>query len=233
MLVIGGGDTGLQVASIFNAFGSQVQILEAAPRILLHADDDVAASVAAAFRMPVQENFGAIESFEKTATGVRMNFSKDGHRGSAEAALAVVAVGWAADTASLGLATGVELNQRGCPDSAAYYLDRALSGYPQLSIDDPGALNERAFGEAAVVVKRYVSPRACNLVAEQRPDSHVWSRPQRFDKAHPVRCLMRWSSENHPGPQAWKPGLQAGDPYPDQQTAGHQIRRSNQAPCNV
>ncbi len=46
MLVIGGGDTGLQVASIFNAFGSRVQILEAAPRILLHADDDVAAAVA-------------------------------------------------------------------------------------------------------------------------------------------------------------------------------------------
>ncbi len=117
MLVIGGGDAGLQVASIFSAFGSQVQILETAPRILLHADDDVAAAVAAAFRasgIVVRENFGAIESFEKTAAGVRMNFSKGGHRGSAEAALAVVAVGWAADTASMGLATaGVELNQRG------------------------------------------------------------------------------------------------------------------------
>jgi pyruvate/2-oxoglutarate dehydrogenase complex dihydrolipoamide dehydrogenase (E3) component len=117
MLVIGGGDTGLQVASIFNAFGSQVQILETAPRILLHADDDVAVAVAAAFRasgIVVRENFGAIESFEKAAAGVRMNFSKNGDRGSAEAALAVVAVGWAADTASMGLATaGVELNQRG------------------------------------------------------------------------------------------------------------------------
>jgi pyruvate/2-oxoglutarate dehydrogenase complex dihydrolipoamide dehydrogenase (E3) component len=50
ILVIGGGDTGLQVASIFNAFGSRLQILEAAPRILLHADDDVATAVAAAFR---------------------------------------------------------------------------------------------------------------------------------------------------------------------------------------
>jgi pyruvate/2-oxoglutarate dehydrogenase complex dihydrolipoamide dehydrogenase (E3) component len=117
MLVIGGGDTGLQVASIFNAFGSQVQILETAPRILLHADDDVAAAVAAAFGasgIVVRENFGAIESFERTAAGVRMNFSKGGHRGSAEAALAVVAVGWAPDTPSMGLATaGVELNQRG------------------------------------------------------------------------------------------------------------------------
>jgi pyruvate/2-oxoglutarate dehydrogenase complex dihydrolipoamide dehydrogenase (E3) component len=117
MLVIGAGDTGLQVASIFNAFGSRIQLLEVGPRILPHADEDVAAAVAAAFRgsgMVVQENFGAIESFEQTATGVRMIFSKDGHRGSAEAALAVVAVGWVADAAGLSLATaGVEVNQRG------------------------------------------------------------------------------------------------------------------------
>ena len=34
MLVIGGGATGVQVASIFNAFGSRVQLFEAGPRIL-------------------------------------------------------------------------------------------------------------------------------------------------------------------------------------------------------
>ena len=42
-----------------------------------------------------------------------MNFSKDGKRESVEAALAVVAVGWVADTDALSLAAaGVELNQR-------------------------------------------------------------------------------------------------------------------------
>ena len=57
----------------------------------------------------VRENFGEIESFEKTPTGVRMNFSKNGERDSAEATLAVVAVGWQADTAGLNLsAAGVE-----------------------------------------------------------------------------------------------------------------------------
>src|ERR1700757_3565549 len=64
MLVVGGGDTGLQAASIFNAFGTRIQVLEAGPRILPHADDDVAAGVAAALRasgMVVHENFGAIE----------------------------------------------------------------------------------------------------------------------------------------------------------------------------
>jgi pyruvate/2-oxoglutarate dehydrogenase complex dihydrolipoamide dehydrogenase (E3) component len=115
MLIVGGGDTGLQVASIFNAFGSRIQVLEAGPHILPHADGDVAAAIAAALRasgVVVQENFGVIESFEKTPSGVRMNFTKDGCHGSAEATLAVVAVGWVADTAGLNLpAAGVELNQ--------------------------------------------------------------------------------------------------------------------------
>src|SRR5215831_7857057 len=117
MLVIGGGATGVQVASIFNAFGSRVQLFQAGPRILATEDEDVSSAVAAAFResgMVVREDFGAIESFERTPCGVRMIFSKNGVRDSAEAALAVVAVGWVADTAGLSLATaGVETNPRG------------------------------------------------------------------------------------------------------------------------
>jgi dihydrolipoamide dehydrogenase len=117
MLVVGAGATGAQVASIFNAFGSRIQLFEAAPRILMTEDEDIAAAVRTAFResgMVVRENFGAIESFEKTAMGVRMNFSNDGKRDGVEATLAVVAVGWAADAAGLSLsAAGVEGNQRG------------------------------------------------------------------------------------------------------------------------
>jgi pyruvate/2-oxoglutarate dehydrogenase complex dihydrolipoamide dehydrogenase (E3) component len=117
MLVIGGGATGVQVASIFNAFGSRVQLFEPGPRILSAEDKDVAASVAAAFRdagLLVHENFGTIESFEKTATGVRMNFCKDGKRNSAEAALVVAAAGWVANTGGLNLASaGVVPDHRG------------------------------------------------------------------------------------------------------------------------
>jgi pyruvate/2-oxoglutarate dehydrogenase complex dihydrolipoamide dehydrogenase (E3) component len=124
MLVIGGGATGAQVASIFNAFGSRVQLFQAAPRILPTEDEDVSAAVAAAFResgIVVRENFGTIESFERTPNGVRMVFSNDGTRDSAEAALAVVAVGWVADTAGLSLATaGVETDHRGFVRVDAY-----------------------------------------------------------------------------------------------------------------
>jgi pyruvate/2-oxoglutarate dehydrogenase complex dihydrolipoamide dehydrogenase (E3) component len=117
MIVVGAGATGVQVASIFQAFGSKVQLFQAGPRILPTEDEDVSAVMATAFReagMTVRENFGTIESFEKTPGGVRMFFTKDGARDSAEAAIVVVAVGWVADTAGLNLsAAGVETNARG------------------------------------------------------------------------------------------------------------------------
>jgi dihydrolipoamide dehydrogenase len=124
MLVIGAGATGVQVASIFNAFGSRIQLFQAGPRILPTEDEDVSAAVATAFRasgIVVHENFGAIESFEKTPGGVRMVYSKDGQRYSAEATLAVVAVGWVANTAGLNLAgAGVQTDQRGFVRVDAY-----------------------------------------------------------------------------------------------------------------
>ena len=117
MLVIGAGATGVQVASIFNAYGSRIQLFQTGRRILPSEDEDVSTAVSAAFRelgIVVHENFGTVEFFEKTPTGVRMIFSKSGDRDSAEATLAVVAVGWVADTAGLSLATaGVEIDHRG------------------------------------------------------------------------------------------------------------------------
>jgi pyruvate/2-oxoglutarate dehydrogenase complex dihydrolipoamide dehydrogenase (E3) component len=117
MLVIGSGATGAQVASVFNAFGCRVQLFEAGARILKTEEPEVSACVAAAFRaagIVVQEDFGAIESFEKLAGGVRMTYARDGDRKHADAALAVVAVGWTADTAALNLAAaGVETDKRG------------------------------------------------------------------------------------------------------------------------
>jgi pyruvate/2-oxoglutarate dehydrogenase complex dihydrolipoamide dehydrogenase (E3) component len=117
MLVIGAGATGVQVASIFSGFGAKVQLFQSGPRIVPTEDDDVSIAVAAAFRsagIVVRESFGDIESFEAVLGGVRMNFVKDGRRESAEAELAVVAVGWTAATADLDLrAAGVQTTARG------------------------------------------------------------------------------------------------------------------------
>jgi pyruvate/2-oxoglutarate dehydrogenase complex dihydrolipoamide dehydrogenase (E3) component len=117
MIVVGSGATGAQVASIFNAFGTHVQLFEATGRILPTEEPEVSATVADAFRasgIAVHEGFGAIGRFERSDGGVRMIYGQDGSGHSAEAALVVAAVGWSASTADLDLAAaGVTTDSRG------------------------------------------------------------------------------------------------------------------------
>jgi pyruvate/2-oxoglutarate dehydrogenase complex dihydrolipoamide dehydrogenase (E3) component len=113
MIVLGAGATGLQVASIFAAFGTRVSLYETGPRIIPGEDEDVSAAVAEGFRargIEVHEGIGAVDAFEPTYDGIRMIHGGE----SVEAALAVSAVGWAADAGALNLAAaGVATNARG------------------------------------------------------------------------------------------------------------------------
>jgi dihydrolipoamide dehydrogenase len=122
LLVIGAGATGVQVASIFNAFGSRVHLVEVAPRILMSEDREVSEAVGAALAasgVNITEDAGTIDGFERCAAGVRLLRSPgQGQEGigqeGIEAALAVVAVGWVADTAGLALdRAGVQTDRRG------------------------------------------------------------------------------------------------------------------------
>jgi pyruvate/2-oxoglutarate dehydrogenase complex dihydrolipoamide dehydrogenase (E3) component len=116
MLVIGGGATGVQVASVFSGFGTNVQLFQSGPRIIPTEDEDVSAAVAAAFRergVVVHESFGEIESFEAAKGGVRMSWLSNGRRESTAAELAVVAVGWTAQSDLNVAGAGVETDQRG------------------------------------------------------------------------------------------------------------------------
>ena len=117
MIVIGGGATGLQIASIFAAFGTRVTLFEAGSRLLCGEDEDVGAAVAQGFRnrgIDIREAFGSIEGFERGGAGIRMHFSNSGEEQVAEAELAVCAAGWCVDATELGLsAAGVETDERG------------------------------------------------------------------------------------------------------------------------
>ena len=117
LIVIGGGATGVQVASIFNAFGARVHLVEVAPRILMSEDHEVSEAVRAALAaagVQVVENAGTIDRFERCAAGVRLIRSAGDGQRSVEATLAVVAAGWAAATAGLNLdQAGVQTDRRG------------------------------------------------------------------------------------------------------------------------
>jgi pyruvate/2-oxoglutarate dehydrogenase complex dihydrolipoamide dehydrogenase (E3) component len=124
LLVIGAGATGVQVASIFNAFGSRVHLVEIAPRILMSEDHEVSGAVRAALTasgVRVVEDAGTIDRFEPCAAGVRLIYSAGGGQRSIDAALAVVAAGWAAATAGLNLdRAGVLTDQRGYVQADKY-----------------------------------------------------------------------------------------------------------------
>ncbi|MGH8323625.1 MAG: FAD-dependent oxidoreductase, partial [Steroidobacteraceae bacterium] len=117
LLVIGAGATGVQVASIFNAFGSRVHLVEIAPRILMSEDHEVSEAVGAALAasgIHIVEDAGTIDRFGRCATGVRLLRSSGNGRQSIDATLAVVAVGWVAATAGLVLdRAGVQTDRRG------------------------------------------------------------------------------------------------------------------------
>jgi dihydrolipoamide dehydrogenase len=117
MLVIGAGATGVQVASIFNAFGSRVHLVEVGPRILKSEDHEVSEAVAAALAasgVQVVKDAGTIDRFERCAAGVRLLHSPAQGQQSIEAALAVVAAGSVANTAGLALdRAGVRTDRRG------------------------------------------------------------------------------------------------------------------------
>jgi pyruvate/2-oxoglutarate dehydrogenase complex dihydrolipoamide dehydrogenase (E3) component len=117
LLVVGAGATGIQVASIFKAFGSEVTVFEAAPRILMTEDQDVSEAITVGLTssgIQVLADSGAIERFEPCPTGVRLIYRSDGAQRTLEATAAVVAVGWVANTAELNLAAAdVHTDRRG------------------------------------------------------------------------------------------------------------------------
>ena len=92
MLVIGGGDTGVQIASMFHAFGTKVQLFERGPRILRAEDETVAAAVAAALResgVTVRERFGDDHVVREDGDGSAHELPQRPRDESAEAALVV------------------------------------------------------------------------------------------------------------------------------------------------
>ena len=188
MLVVGAGATGVQVASIFHAFGSRVQLFQRGPRILPTEDADVSAAVAEAFRasgVAVHEGLDRIDSFEKTPSGVRMNFTRNAAPERAEAALVVVATGWQANTEGLNLAAaGVETDDRGFVKVDAHL--RTTAPHVFAAGDVIGGL----------------------LLVPAGPAGGLRRRDERGVRADAGR-----RSSSHPDGQLHGPGVRAGGPH--------------------
>ncbi|MEH3076591.1 MAG: NAD(P)/FAD-dependent oxidoreductase [Quadrisphaera sp.] len=124
--VIGAGNTGAQLVTVFSAFGAQVTLLDLAPRILAFADHDVSAHIAAAFSaqgVRVLTGVQGVERLERSASGavVLHWLDDDGGATSDEFDAVVMATGWPAAVEDLGLeAAGVEHERNRIPADEHY-----------------------------------------------------------------------------------------------------------------
>jgi len=96
IVIIGGGSIGVEFASFFHAFGSQVTLVEMLPQILPFEDEETASELAKQFRRRGIQVFTEtkLEQCETSANGVKLRFSgKDPAAAEMEVEKVLLAIG--------------------------------------------------------------------------------------------------------------------------------------------
>lgn len=95
LLIIGGGVIGVEFAGIFQAFGTQVTILEALPSLLANMDRELGQSVKLSLKKRGADiHTGAtVEELAQTEGGIRCTYTEKGQRQACQAEAVLVAVG--------------------------------------------------------------------------------------------------------------------------------------------
>ena len=130
--IIGAGNTGAQLATVFSSFGSQVTLLDVAPRILMASDARISEHVARAFMeqgMSVRTGIETITGLAKAEDGSITLLWRESDRPISSSFDAVImATGWPADVEDLGLETaGVEVVHSAIPVDQSF-----RSGVPHI-----------------------------------------------------------------------------------------------------
>jgi dihydrolipoamide dehydrogenase len=116
MAIIGAGAVGCEFADVFNAFGTQVTLIEVLPTLLPLEDAEVSAELGRAFRRrKIEALTGAkISDVKVGKNGVTMNVTVGGEKKTLEVEKVLVAAGRAPNVEDIGLKeAGVQLTERG------------------------------------------------------------------------------------------------------------------------
>jgi dihydrolipoamide dehydrogenase len=116
VIIIGAGAVGVEFATVWNAYGAQVTIVEMLPSLLPMEDEEIGKELKKAFdKRGIQSLVGhKVEAVESTGMGVRVAVSVDGKETTLEAEQALIAIGFRPNSKGLGLEElGVKLDGRG------------------------------------------------------------------------------------------------------------------------
>lgn len=116
VVIVGGANTGCQIASILNAFGTRVTVLEVNDRILGVEDQLVSKVAAEAFRkrgVEIITGMSGVERIEKVENGLKFFYKYNEEVHWIETEAVILAVGWVGNVDALNLqAAGVETTPR-------------------------------------------------------------------------------------------------------------------------
>ena len=145
LIIIGAGAVGVEFASIFRSFGTEVTILEFLPRAVPVEDEEISKELLRVFKKRgIDVNTGArVEKVEKTESGVKVTYiDQNGNTKTQEREKLLVAVGRGPLTNGIGLEkTRVELERgfvkvNGAQETAepgVFAIGDIVAGLPQLA----------------------------------------------------------------------------------------------------
>jgi dihydrolipoamide dehydrogenase len=145
LIVVGAGAVGVEFASIYNTFGTQVTILEALPRVVPVEDEEVSAELEKDFKKKGIQIFTSskVDSVKKDAKGVTVSFKdKDDKAQTLQAEKLLLAVGRKPMTEDCGLEKSKAKLERGfvltgpqmeTDEKNLYAIGDIVAGMPQLA----------------------------------------------------------------------------------------------------
>ena len=116
VVIIGSGAIGVEFATVWNAYGVDVTIVEMLPHIVPLEDEEISKELEKEFKKrKIKTMVGhKVESVESTKTGVKVVVSAEGKQTTLEADQALVAIGFRPNSKGLGLEeVGVKISERG------------------------------------------------------------------------------------------------------------------------
>jgi dihydrolipoamide dehydrogenase len=181
LAVIGSGAVGVEFASIFNSFGTEVTVLEALPRLVPVEDEDISKELLRSFtKRGIKCALSVkVEKVEKAKDGVAISYTDaDGKKQKLEAEKVLIAVGRAPRTDNLGLEKTKIKPDRGfiktnewmqTEEPGVYAIGDIVAGMPQLA--HAGAM------EGIVAVSKIANKQARPVKREHIPGA-TYCEPQ-------------------------------------------------------
>ena len=145
LAVIGAGAVGVEFASMFRRFGTEVTVIEMLPRMVPVEDEDVSKELERSFKkQKIRVETGArAENIERTANGVKLTLvTRDGKQEALEVEKLLVAVGRKPNTENIGLENTRVMVERGfikvdknqqTAEPGVYAIGDVVAGTPQLA----------------------------------------------------------------------------------------------------